>query len=309
MKYRLGTRKSQLAQTQSRLVQTWLAARGVESELVFIESQADVDRKTPLYEMEAGGGGLFTKELERALLDNRIDLAVHSLKDLPTLQPPELKVSSIPKRESANDCFFVRADSSLSWPPPAGTKVGTSSLRREALVLHAAPGAEIFPLRGNVPTRLEAVRSGKLDAVILAAAGINRLQLDLKDLRRIDLNEKTFVPAPGQGALGIETRADVPADLFAALQSFHDVSVATETRVERKILRELEGGCTLPLGVRCVFDGKILKVQSFLGLLPDPKTSPHRWTGFHYFDISLPDEAAVIDETVRHFRGFIRGRN
>ncbi len=208
-------------------------------------------------------------------------------------------------REAVEDCLILResaADHSQDCLLPRGATVGTSSLRREAQLLRVRPDLKITALRGNVPTRIRAVSEGTRDGVILAAAGLNRLSLDLKGLIRLPLPQGRFVPAPGQGALGIETRVDIPADLQMALDPIHDINSCRETRVERRILQGLHGGCTLPLGVRCELKGGELRVRAFLGLLKDIKgTGPREWLGFLDFEIQSSDEEGVIASVVDHF--------
>ncbi len=303
---RIGTRKSLLAKTQSTLILSSLKDLGVECELVEIESSGDKDRTKPLYEVELDGTpGLFTKELEQALLRNEIDLAVHSLKDLPTLQPPGLFVLAIPKREVTEDCLVFHAPKFHPQLPLGlheGARVGTSSLRREAQLLAIRPDLKIESIRGNVPTRVKLAREGKFDAVVLAQAGLHRLNLSLDGVVMKALPSDHFVPAPGQGALAVEGRGDLPPKVKDALAQFHDPVAALETRIERAILRELEGGCSLPLGVRCQA-GKPMKLKAFLGLLDRSKTDKsHAWKGFRSFDISGDAEETLVASTVAYFK-------
>lgn len=301
MKYRLGTRKSDLAVTQSRFIQGKLLEKGIESELIYIEGQGDQDRKTPLYEIEAATPGLFTKQLEVALQNNEIDFAVHSLKDLPTKQPSGLEVVAIPLREEACDVLVMKAGKKLT----AGSIVGTSSLRREALVRENFPTVSVTSLRGNVPTRVKAVREGQYDAVLLAGAGLNRLKLDLSGLEVTKLDPMHYVPAPAQGALAVEARSDCPRELFSAIQSLEDKNTALSVRIERQILAGLFGGCTLPLGVWVRKEGNILKLNGFLGVLEDRK-SPHRvWKNYLRFDISDAAAQTLVDKTIAHFREYV----
>jgi len=305
--YRIGTRKSALALWQSEHVASLLAAKGIRTELIPIDSRGDKDRATPLYRFEPGSPGLFTKHLEEALLRNEIDLAVHSLKDLPTRQPAPLRVACVPPRESDGDCLLIhrdRVDDKKPLKLSERARVGTSSLRREAQMLAVRADVEISPLRGNVPTRVAAVREGKVDAAILAHAGLKRLALDLSDLEVIFLDGETFVAAPGQGALAIETRTDLDADLFHALRGLNDPAAESETRIERRVLSELEGGCTLPLGVNCHFDPKtsLYRLRAFLGVPVEGTTGPRQWKGFHRFDISEAREETLVTETVRYFK-------
>lgn len=299
MIYRLGTRKSDLAQTQSRFIQAKLKDAGVETELIFIEGQGDHDRKTPLYEIEASTPGLFTKQLEEALLKNQIDLAVHSLKDLPTRQPDLLQVLAVPPREDVRDVIISKTD----LKPNA--KIGTSSLRREALIREKYPLVEIVTLRGNVPTRVGKVRDGSLDAVVLAAAGLNRLKLDLKDLKVTHEPSENFVPAPAQGALAVEARKDCPEDLKLGILKLNDPLTAQAARIERAVLAGLFGGCTLPLGVWVRQEGKLLKLNAFLGVLEKEKMPSRHWKSYQRFDISDAAEQTLIEKTVSQFWEFV----
>jgi len=294
-------------------VQSLLKARGLDSTLVMIESQGDQNRTQPLYEIQSAGPGLFTKQLEDALLRKEVDLAVHSLKDLPTLQPPELMVAAIPVREVTHDVLLTLKGKDSTQGPlflRAGLKVGTSSLRRQALIKSYRPDLTVAPLRGNVPTRVNAVLEEKVDAVVLAAAGLKRLGLDLSQLVVTPLSVTEFVPAPGQGALGLEVRKDADPRLLAVLALIHDEMAARETQVERRILRELEGGCTLPLGVSCRRPSggnaeSEWRVISFLGVdsVTDGKRS---WLGFERFDISGAEPDTLAVRSVDHLKAFLQ---
>lgn len=306
--FRLGTRKSDLAVTQSKTVADALKQLGVNCELVYLESDGDQDLKTPLYQIEAETPGLFTKNLERALLESRIDLAVHSLKDLPTLQPDELKVGAVLPRASSLDCVIVSdrgLDKKKKFGIAEGSRVGTSSLRREALILSKRPDLIPLPIRGNVPTRVEAVRQGKFDAVVLAAAGLERLRLNLQGVHRIEVDPREFISAPGQGALAVEIRKDSPPALSSALEKLHHLETFQCTSLERKILRKLEGGCTLPLGVHCEVKKGQFYVRAFLGVQAKTGSEKARkWASFQHFDISGVDTETLVANTVAHFQPF-----
>ncbi|NDC25766.1 MAG: hydroxymethylbilane synthase, partial [Proteobacteria bacterium] len=288
MKYRLGTRKSALAVAQAEHVQKLLKEAGCLCEIIFIESEGDKNLNTPLYEIESMGPGLFTKQLEKALLENKIDLAVHSLKDLPTSQPESLKIAAITQRVAEQDCLIVSKsglDESQELKLKHGARVGTSSLRRQAQLKAVRPDLTVVSLRGNVPTRIEAVKKGDFDAVVLAEAGLKRLGLSLPDLNTALLPVEKFVPAPGQGALAIEVRANCPKDLLEAICRLNNKDSEIATRIERTILKELEGGCTLPLGVYCRREGKSWKLNAFLGVPEGELEVPRGWKSFHRFDI------------------------
>lgn len=308
MKYRLGTRKSDLARTQSGHVLEDLKKLGVECELIFIESSGDKNSKEALYQIENATPGLFTKQLEEALLRGEIDLAVHSLKDLPTEQPSSLTVGAITQRVSTEDWLIIHPEA-LDEQKPLWLKqeafVGTSSLRREAQLLCARPDLKIAPIRGNVPTRVNAVRERKFDATILAAAGLERLKFNLEGLHVARLAEREFPPAPGQGALAVEIRKDASKELKEALMRIHHPSSELETRVERRVLKGLFGGCTLPLGVRCYKDENLLRTKVFIGVLKDRKSPIKEWVGFHHFDICCQDEETLVDSIIEKTRSVL----
>ncbi len=247
---RLATRGSDLALTQSRSVAAdLLAATGLASELVIVKTIGDQILDVRLDEV--GGVGLFTKEVQQALFDGRADYAVHSLKDLPAEQVQGLCRGAVPPRQDARDCFLIhrRALAPERQPLPLrdGAVVGTSAARRQALVEDLLPDAEVKLLRGNVPTRIEKLRQGEYDAIILACAGLNRLSSDLEDFKVVKMDHHTWPGAPGQGALAIECRAD-DAATREALAYLHVEADAELVEIERGLLRALGGGCSLPLG-------------------------------------------------------------
>jgi len=235
----LGTRGSQLARWQTDWVRDRLAQNGVRAEIVVIKTRGDAEVDRPLRELE--GKGFFTKEIEDALLDGRIDVAVHSLKDLPTMLPAGLVLGATPERHDPREAL-VNGTSLLDLA--AGTRVGTSSLRRVAQVRFLRPDLEVVPLRGNVPTRVHKVESHDgLDAAVLAIAGLERLGLGDKGSV---IDPLDVMPAPGQGALGIEIRADDKATR-RALEPLHDASSAVAVGAERALLAALGGGCQAPV--------------------------------------------------------------
>jgi hydroxymethylbilane synthase len=239
----IGTRGSRLALWQAEWVRGALLREfpGTPVELAVIKTQGDRILDVPL--AQVGGKGLFVKEIEEALLCGRIDLAVHSMKDMPAEVPPGLAIGAVPERESAGDVLISRGAERLA-DLPAGSLVGTSSLRRAAQLRHARPELEIAPLRGNVDTRLRKVEAGERAAIVLAAAGVKRLGL----AGRISeyLAHELMLPAVGQGALCIEIRAGDPvtAPRVAALD--HPAS-RTAVAAERAFLKRLEGGCQVPI--------------------------------------------------------------
>ncbi len=304
MRCRIGTRKSALAKTQSGLIAAALEAKGIACELVEIVSEGDLNKHSPLYAIETDAPGLFCKQLEEALLDNQIDIAVHSLKDLPTTQPTGLSVIAVPAREDPADCLLIhpgRVDHSQLWKLTQSATVGTSSLRRESQLLGGRKDLNIVPLRGNVPTRVAQVREGKLDGAIFAVAGLNRLKQDLSGVVLVNL-ESDFVSAPAQGALGIEMRSGLKPEWVTQLRSLNDADTESNTQIERRIMKELEGGCTLPLGVLC--SGKVGGKRVLRACLATAKNladGRRDWVSIDRFDISGTDEDTLVAQTVRFF--------
>jgi hydroxymethylbilane synthase len=243
---RIGSRGSPLALVQAREVQRRLAAAcGVTAEQIeikIIRTTGDAIQDRPL--AEAGGKGLFTKEIEEALQAGTIDLAVHSSKDMPTVLPPGLMLAAFLPREDARDAFVSRKAKSLR-DLPRGAVVGTASLRRQAMVKRLRPDVTVVPLRGNVETRLRKVAAGDVDATVLAVAGLNRLGLLSAATALLDIDE--FLPAVGQGAIGIETRADDGAT-GALVAKINDANTATALLAERSFLAVLDGSCRTPIG-------------------------------------------------------------
>jgi len=247
----IGTRGSDLALWQANHIKDELAAIGVEAELKIIKTQGDKILNLRLDKLE--GKGFFTKELEEELLGGTIDLAVHSLKDLPTVHPAGLVIAAIPPREEATEYLLILKDCvdiSQKLSLKKGAMVGTSSNRRKAQLLGLRPDLEIEDLRGNVPTRIQKLRDEDYDAIMLAKAGVKRLGLDLSDLHIEELDNTEFIPAPAQGALGIQIREN-DSELFELLQKINNPSTAEEVAVERKVLNLFEGGCHMPLGCYC----------------------------------------------------------
>jgi hydroxymethylbilane synthase len=247
---KLGTRGSRLALWQAEWVRGRLAELGVQAELVVIKTRGDAEVDRPLHELP--GKGFFTKEIEDALLDGRIDVAVHSLKDLPTKLPGGLALAAVPERADVADALVVsrgsgsgvRGSGSLATLP-SNARVGTSSLRRMAQAKHLRPDLAVVPLRGNVPTRVSKVQDGAgVDAALLAAAGLERLGLGDAIAQRLDPLE--IMPAPGQGALGLEIRADDRA-VRAALAPLEHPGTALAVAAERALLAALGGGCQAPV--------------------------------------------------------------
>lgn len=271
---RLGTRGSDLALWQARRVARLMAERlETECQIEIISTRGDRIQDVAFRKME--GKGFFTKELQEALLEQRIDLVVHSLKDLPTEEPDGLEVVAIPERGDSADLLLALptvglGDAADPLALPRGIVVGTSSLRRAAQVLARSPEVEIRALRGNVPTRVRKLREGQYDAILVAAAGVARLELDLDGLAIRPLPPETMLPAPGQGALAIETRAGDEAT--RVLRGLHDPVVARCVEAERTLLALLGGGCHLPLGCLATEHDHGIRLQAVLGEIDDEAT-------------------------------------
>jgi len=251
----IGSRGSDLALWQSRTVLASLRAAAPaptwETEITVIATRGDLDQSPLLVgKMEKG---FFTRELELALLDRRIDLVVHSLKDLPTAEPAGLSNRTILPRATPADWLLVRREFYVErgddlLPLESGTRVGASSLRRGALLGQFAPQAVSVPLRGNVPTRVRKLAEGQtVDAIVLAAAGLTRLQLDLSAFAVVELPPDWWIPPPGQGALAAQCRAG-DAEIEAHVAMLADADCVAATRWERDFLRVIEGGCSTPFG-------------------------------------------------------------
>ncbi len=257
---RLGTRGSALARTQSEDVARKLGEAGYEIEIREIRTAGDRDQRSRF--SEVGAAGIFVREIETALIEDRIDIAVHSYKDLPSMSPEGLVIASIPERLDPADCLVARPESFDAERPVLnlcpGSTVATGSARRRALIEEMRLDVELLPLRGNVPTRLAKLREGPADAIILAAAGLARLDrnpLTSTAVKRDDLHEtrldpRTFVPAPGQGAIAVQCRTD-DARLREVLAGIHDEGAALPLRAERRLLGHVQGSCDLPFGAWC----------------------------------------------------------
>jgi hydroxymethylbilane synthase len=265
---RLGTRGSPLALAQAHMVRQALAtSHGLDPEQIAIEvirTSGDRIQDRPL--ADVGGKGLFTKEIEEALAAGTIDLAVHSSKDMPTVLPPGLVLSAFMEREDPRDVFISRKAKSIA-ELPHGATVGTASLRRQAMVKRQRPDLTIVPLRGNVETRLRKLDEGVADATLLALAGLKRLGLADAATAVLDVNE--FLPAVGQGAIGIETRADDARtrELSAAINHADTFSALV---AERAFLAVLDGSCRTPIGGHATISGGRLR---FRGMVVKPDGS------------------------------------
>ena len=297
----IGTRGSELALAQSGLIVQQLASAGFEAELVVIKTTGDRIQDRPLHQI--GGKGLFLKEIEEALLEEEIHLAIHSLKDMPAELHPELRIGAVPAREDARDVLVVR-DVGITCLEelPEGSVVATGSLRRSSQLKRLRPDIQIVGIRGNVGTRLEKLRAGvdEMAATILAAAGLNRLGLDVEGA--IPLSTDKMLPAVGQGALCIEARAD-SFELEEVLLTLHDSQTSTCVSAEREFLERLGGSCTTPIAGYGVIEGHELRLR---GLVAGPDGTPWferelvspqayaRRTGGALAEQLLTDGAAVV---------------
>ena len=256
MKLRLGTRGSLLARTQSGHIAERLRAAGHDVEIVIVETAGDRDRTSAFADI--GTFGIFVRDIEHRLVEGSVDVAVHSYKDVPTKgRPEELVIAAVPERRDAADVLLARPDAIERAPSDFlglvhGARVGTSSARRRAQLGAHRPDLVMAALRGNVTTRVRKVRDGECDGTLLAAAGLSRLMggsepIDLAGLVVRRLAPDLFVPAPAQGALAVQVRAD-REDVVEAVQALHDPTVADAIAAERTLLGLVEGGCELPFG-------------------------------------------------------------
>lgn len=270
MKLRIGTRGSKLALWQAEHVRERLMREcGVESELVIIKTAGDQFASAAI--PDVGGKGIFIKEIEDALLAGRVELAVHSMKDVPTEFCDVCRIAIVFEREDPRDCLISREGKTLQNLPP-GARVGTSSLRRGAQLRKFRPDIEICNLRGNVDTRLRKLDAGEYDAIVLAKAGIERLGLSSRVTEA--LQSEIMIPAPGQGALGIEF-FDADEDLYPFLDKMAHRPTVWSVECERALQDELQGGCSVPLGAWAQFEGDFMKIEACV-LSPDGSESLRR---------------------------------
>ena len=262
----IGSRGSDLALWQAHFTKRQLEGLGHPVEIVIIKTKGDQIQHLAFDKIE--GKGFFTKELEDALLAGTIDLAVHSHKDLPTTFPLGLTIAGVSYREDSSESILIRPeahDKTRVLGLSQNARVGTSSFRRKSQLLHLRPDLEITDLRGNVPTRVDKLQQGNYDAIVLASAGLNRLELDLGELHREILPTDLFIPAPAQGVLAFQVRED-DADMRHIVSRIHHVDVKEAIYAERAVLNRLDGGCLLPLGVFC--ERKLEGFQLWASLQP-----------------------------------------
>jgi hydroxymethylbilane synthase len=266
MHIKIGTRGSKLALTQANLVADSLkrTAPGITAEICVIKTSGDIMQDVALTKI--GGKGVFVKEIEDALLCSTVDLAVHSMKDVPTEIPAGLTFAAILRREDARDILVSKDNQKMEFMP-RGARIGTGSMRRSAQLLAILPDLAIVPLRGNLETRLKKIQAENLQGIILAAAGMKRLGLAEKISQYLPI--ETMLPAVGQGALGLEVR-DGNNDLMEVLAKLNHAPTAAEITAERSFLRHLGGGCLLPIAAFGKLEGEKLTLE---GLVAAPNGS------------------------------------
>ena len=262
---KIATRKSILALWQSEHIKARIEAqhKGVKVVLEGMKTKGDVILDTPLAKI--GGKGLFTKELEDSMLKGETDIAVHSLKDVPVVFPKGLRLAAICSREDTRDAMISEKFAKFS-DLPHGAKVGTTSLRRKMQLLIMRPDIEIISLRGNVQTRLRKLKEGEFDAIILAMAGINRLNIKAEVAHIYTFGFDEMIPAMGQGALGIEARDE--KQILEQIDFLNDENAVIETTIERDFVSVLEGGCQVPIGISARLQGDEISIDAIVGL-PD----------------------------------------
>ena len=262
---KIATRKSILALWQSEHIKARIEAQHKDVKVILegMKTKGDVILDTPLAKI--GGKGLFTKELEDSMLKGETDIAVHSLKDVPVVFPEGLKLAAICSREDTRDAMISEKFAKFS-ELPHGAKVGTTSLRRKMQLLIMRPDLEIISLRGNVQTRLRKLKEGEFDAIILAMAGINRLNIKAEVAHIYTFGFDEMIPAMGQGALGIEARDE--KQILDETSFLNDENAVIETTIERDFVSVLEGGCQVPIGISARLQGDEISIDAIVGL-PD----------------------------------------
>lgn len=283
-KIRIGSRGSDLALWQANHVKKQLEDLGAEVSITIIKTQGDQIQHLSFDKLE--GKGFFTKEIEQALLEESIDLAVHSHKDLETNPPEGLIIAAVSERENPADVLLIHPkafDPEAFWSLKQDTVVGTSSARRKSQLIGYRPDVTIKDLRGNVPTRLQKLVDGDYDAILLAKAGLDRLKLDLKGMHEVILDPEQFVPAPAQGVLALQIREN-DNELFDFMQAMNHVDIQSQIALERTVLNRLQGGCQLPLGAYCPEEGRLLIAFA------------HEWEqGAQWYEFEGPHDLDMVD--------------
>lgn len=294
----IGTRGSDLALYQSNFIKSILDGLvSIPVSLKIIKTQGDRIDNLSFDKME--GKGFFTKELEDALLARQIDLAVHSLKDLMTSQPEGLKLGTAGYRADCNELLLIRPEAHSGEsviPVRPGSRIGTSAARRQCQIAFHNPELTINDLRGNVPTRVGKLREGQYDAILIAAAGVRRLDLDLSDLVAIALDPHQFLPAPAQGILGIQIRENDPDvdAIVGLLGSKEDMKIA---ELERGLLKSFGLGCSLPLGVVSDVTPTGMRLAAVLG-----EREEGRWLGLRRAEVHGTDVSKMVDEAYHNLK-------
>ena len=295
----IGSRGSDLALYQANFIHDILVEKhGCEVEIKIIKTTGDKIDTVSFDKME--GKGFFTKELEEALLAKEIDLAVHSLKDLMTTMPGGLKLGAVGYRANRRELLLIRKESysgSGVLPVQDGGVIGTSSARRQCQIAFHNPTLTMKDLRGNVPTRVRKLREGQYDGILIAAAGVERLELDLSDLQAVQLDAEQFLPAPAQGILGIQIRDD-DAEIETVVSKLGSGQALIEAQLERGLLARYDSGCSLPLGVFSEVDDSNLRLKAVLGV-----RDGDAWDGLKQAHITGTDIEQVVDETYNALNG------
>jgi len=283
---RVGTRGSALAlrQTEETINRLRSCHPGIQVEVVTVRTQGDADQSSPLAAM---GRGIFVTEIERELLAGRLDLAVHSLKDLPTVLPPGLVVGAVLPRQDPRDVLVNRWGCRLAQLP-AGARIGTSSPRRQAQLRDACPQVSVLPIRGNVETRLKKAVGEDYDGAVLAAAGL--IRLGLTEHVAEYLSPQQFVPPPGQGVLAVEVRADDDL-LLELLHPVEDATTRYAVAAERAFLEKLGGGCQVPVGAYARSEGELLMLTVYLGAPDGQKSFLAKVRGLTHDPLQLASDA------------------
>ncbi len=297
----IGTRGSDLALWQANYTKNLLEEKGNEVEIKIISTAGDRSQQYETSFDKLEGKGFFTKELEESLLNKTIDLAVHSHKDLPTVSPDGLMIAGVSKREDPSDILIINdkaADDKLKFGLKKNAIVGTSSARRKSQLLAFRPDVQVKDLRGNVPTRINKLREGGYDAILIATAGIERLEIELDEFTVEKLNPEVFVPAPAQGVLAWQTRED-DNELLDIIDTISDLDVLIKINIERQLLNMFDGGCHLPFGAYCdteMDDEDRLRFKVWVSIADEWDKQPKQL----YFDTL--DTDGFVDRMYEHIR-------
>jgi hydroxymethylbilane synthase len=297
----IGTRGSDLALWQANYTKDLLEEKGNEVEIKIISTAGDRSQQYETSFDKLEGKGFFTKELEESLLNKTIDLAVHSHKDLPTVSPDGLMIAGVSKREDPSDILIINdkaADDKLKFGLKKNAIVGTSSARRKSQLLAFRPDVQVKDLRGNVPTRINKLREGGYDAILIATAGIERLEIELDEFTVEKLNPEVFVPAPAQGVLAWQTRED-DNELLDIIDTISDLDVLIKINIERQLLNMFDGGCHLPFGAYCdteMDDEDRLRFKVWVSIADEWDKQPKQL----YFDTL--DTDGFVDRMYEHIR-------